>query len=165
MVRRAASLVAAFAAIPLFSGGSCTVAIASCTCNACYQVCPCNEFCDRAQSVDFEAVRTLSTYELSVVVEPDGRTTRIHSHIVGVSIERAIGRTEFSADDLSKFASSVIRVNSALFRLATGESWQLDSLDSFETGHVVTYRAGAHRTLTLLFDVRGNLVEIDDAGL
>ncbi len=154
-----ALLVAALAVVPLFSGGSCTVVYSSCTCDPCFQVCPCNEFCDRFQTVDYEDVRRLSTYELAIVVEPDGRATRIYSGIVGISFERAIGRAEFTSEELRRFASSVIAVNPRLFGDAR---WELEFVDGFQTGYVVTYRANETRTLTFLFDVRGNLVEIDD---
>jgi hypothetical protein len=162
-----APLLMTIAIVGLFSGSTCVVAYSSCTCNPCFQPCPCNEFCNETQTVDFEAARTLTTYELAVVVEPDARTTRIYSQIVGISIARALGTADYGAEDVRAFATSVIAVNRELFELP-GENarWDFETLDLFDTAHVVTFRAtgsrrGTARSLTLLFDRRGNLIEID----
>ncbi len=159
----------ALAFIPLFSGGSCTVVYSSCECDPCFQPCACKDFCDHAATIDFDGARRLSTYERAVVVEPDGRATRIYSNIVGVSIARALGTADYGAEDVRAFATSVIAVNRQLFELP-GENarWDFESLDLFDTAHVVTFRAtgsrsGTSRSLTLLFDRRGNLIEIDDS--
>lgn len=154
------------------SGSSCSVGYSYCSddCDPCLQNCRCrNRRCDQQLSVNFEDARKLTTYELALVAEPDGRTTRIYSRIVGLSIERALGKSTYDSQDLRAFAESVIAVNADLFRLAGGDArWVFESLDVFDTAEVATYRASgsrssAGRTLTILFDRRGNLVEIDDA--
>lgn len=164
--------ILAVSLVPIFSGGSCSVGYVYCSddCDPCLQNCHCpNRRCNQLASIDFEDARRLATYELALVVEPDGRTTRIYSRIVGLSIERALGKTEHDAQDVRTFIAGVIAVNGERFQLAGADaSWVFESLDVFDTAEVATYRASgsrssAERTLTFLFDRRGNLVEVDDA--
>lgn len=158
--------------IPLFSGGSCTIAYSSCSdnCDPCVTTCKCpHQHCNQSTGVDFEAARKLESYELAIAVEPDGRTTKIYARIVGLSIERALGRAVRGAADLRGFAEGVIAVNPESFDLASsGDRWNFEATDVYDTASVVTFRGhgskrAEDRTLTFLFDARGNLIEIDDA--
>jgi hypothetical protein len=154
----------------LFSSSSCVVVYCSEDCNPCLvNTCKCTT-CQHSNA-SFEATHRLELYRLSLAVDADGRVTRIYGEIVGLSLDRAIGTEPHTEADLVRFARNVLAVNAELLPSdSSGGEWELDRVETFGGERVVSFRARtrdsaaqdvAASTATMLFDARGNLIEID----
>lgn len=148
----------------LCTGGSCHVSYCSEDCNPCVSECKCHDrTCRPSTAADFQAAHELTTYRLSLWLEPNGRTTRVWSEIAGLSVSRAIGKADADTGDLARFAEGVLRVNAALLSPPVDAGWAFDAIHTFDAVSIVNYESRPEgSTLSLLFDGAGNLIEIDE---
>lgn len=159
----AIALVVIGAAVWL-GGGSCQVSYCSENCDPCLQQCVCNTVCQHTHAT-FEATHALTQFTL-VEHSADGSTQRTFSEILGLSVERAGGAPWPEDDDVVRFARGVAAVNPAqLARRGASMQFELDSVLRYETAIVVqmhqALEPGRENQLSLLFDPRGDLIEID----
>lgn len=165
-------LLASAAAVLLvgwLGSGSCFVSYCSEDCDPCLQQCRCSHTNCSQTSTSFKATHALTDFE---VVDRSLDVARLHRtfiDVVGLSVQRAGGPAVPEASDIVRFAQGVLAVNSALLaRSDCRPAFEFDSVHGYETGWVVQFhqdpldpeRAAANAQ-SFLFDVRGNLVEID----
>jgi hypothetical protein len=154
----------------LFSSSSCVVVYCSEDCDPCLvNTCKCTTC--KHSNASFEATHRLETYRLSLAVDATGQVTRTYGEIVGLSLDRALGTEPHTETDLVRFARNVLAVNSDLLPSdPRSGGWELDGIEPFDGARVVSFHAAsrgdaapnaAASSVTLLFDARGNLIEID----
>jgi hypothetical protein len=161
----------ASALVLVFSGGTCVVVYCSEDCDPCLvDTCKCSQCSHHAP--DFEASHRLEGFTSSVLVDADDRVTRIYAHILGLSLDRALGVRPHTEIHAVQFARDVLRTNIERFPSRASEGgWSLDGVQRIDRSTIVTFHDGDERasnetrtaTVTFLFDARGNLVEIDHA--
>jgi hypothetical protein len=165
--RTIASAVASILLVAGLCGGSCQVSYCSEDCDPCVQQCRCHSSCQHGLGYDFESARRLGTYRLTDSVFEKGRRTRTYAEIAGLSLDLAYGPRSHAPDAYARFASEVLEVNTTILRPPAG-AWVPGTPQVFESVLIVPFRdEEGTASLEMLFDRRGNLVELQqvfDAG-
>jgi hypothetical protein len=170
VARRRLFPLIAMGLVLLFSGGTCILVVCSEQCDPCaVSTCKCSTCSHHPNG--FDASHRLDVFGTSVWIDRENHVTRIYSDILGLSLDRALGAGAHSENDMVRFALDVLAVNGERFRSnAGGGRWVLDDVQRFDGSSVVVLhetsassRRTENPTASFLFDVRGNLLEIDHA--
>lgn len=165
----ATSVIGALA-IGWLDSGSCTVAACYEDCDPCFETCHCQRTCSHALAG--AAAYRIVACEQRTRRESDSRVVKSFTHVIGPSLELALGPDPHTEHELAAFAVGVLEENRAFVTSIGSARWVLDAVERYETAGVVnlhqdlaTASDGARSFLSnsasLLFDRSGNLLEIE----
>ena len=144
------------------SSDGCVLVVCSETCDPCLGNCKCHQnTCPHPNG--FDETHRLKAFEPLQLVDGDGQVTRIYAHVLGLSLDRALGAGPHDSKQYVQFAQGVLDVNRDLVSPgARSGQWLLESFERFETASVVVFRDSSpgSGSASFLFDARGELIEI-----
>lgn len=149
-------------ALFLFVGGACEVGVHYCSedCDPCVQVCHCTTACPHTLALDFQDAYGLHGHVVLLDRRADGTWTRAYGGMIGLTLDRALGRGEHDARAIELFARNVVVANPEPF--GDESDWEFVDLARTSNGLVLTFeaRGPSDHSLVFLFDRAGSVVEI-----
>ncbi len=155
------------------ASGSCYVAGCYEDCDPCLQQCRCTSQCTHGLAGP-DGLRIVA-FESRVEADGEGRSRRVLRNVLGPALDLAAGPGPHGAEDLARFARGILAANPEFFPTRPDARWVLDAVELFETAGVVSFhhdsapsasdgfRSRHTNSVSLLFDRRGRLVEVDQA--